>query len=180
MGSRERSRGLFDRRPICGACLGACEVQAITSTHLCCHDSRNFCTAVVQRPLCSTAAENLGESSLRILPGKELEELFSSPLLSLQAGGATELEETFEYRTNIRIAPQYRHPLFQPLSHATPQTFLVRPHHTHDRFVSFRFVSFRFVLFDAGRPLLRGTSFWGFRTTAVTLQFNGGRAFVRP
>ena len=27
-----------------------------------------------------------------------------------------------------------------------------------------RFVSFRFVGFDAGRPLVRDTSFWGFRT----------------
>ena len=30
--------------------------------------------------------------------------------------------------------------------------------------VPLRFVSFRFVGFDAGRPLVRGTSFWGFRT----------------
>ena len=35
--------------------------------------------------------------------------------------------------------------------------------HTHTRFVSFRFVGF-----DAGRPLLRGTSFWGFRTNVPT------------
>jgi hypothetical protein len=31
-------------------------------------------------------------------------------------------------------------------------------------FVSFRFVSFRFVGFDAGHPLVSGTSFWGIRT----------------
>ena len=31
-----------------------------------------------------------------------------------------------------------------------------------------RFVSFRFVSFDAGRPLVSGTSFWGFRTNVPT------------
>ena len=37
------------------------------------------------------------------------------------------------------------------------------------RFVSFRSVSFRFVGIDAGRPLVRGTSFWGFRTNVNSM-----------
>ena len=43
--------------------------------------------------------------------------------------------------------------------------------------VSFRFVSFRFVEFDAGCPLVRGTSFGGFRTNVLrvcTEVFFGG------
>ena len=43
-----------------------------------------------------------------------------------------------------------------------------------------RFVSFRFVGFDAGRPLLRGTSFWGFRTNVSSLTDQGIlRAFCK-
>ena len=37
-------------------------------------------------------------------------------------------------------------------------------HWRHLRQQAVRFVSFRFVRSDAGRPLVRGTSFWGFRS----------------
>ena len=179
MGNRERSRGLFDRRPICGACLGACEVQAITSTHCCCHDSRNFCTCT------AVVAQQLGKQQ-RILENL-LYEFFlarnsrnsSRPLFFL-----FKLEGPQSSKKHLSIARTFASLLstaihfsnhYLTLRHKPFWSALTTP-----TIVSFRFVSFRFVLFDAGRPLLRGTSFWGFRTTAVTLQFNGGRAFVRP
>ena len=146
MGSRERSRGLFDRRPICGACLGACEVQAITSTHLCCHDSRNnFLYG------CSVA-----QQQIRILENL-LYEFFlarnsrnsSRPLFFL-----FKLEEPQSSKKHLSIARTFASLLstaihfsnhYLTLRHKPFWSALTTPTIVSFRFVSFRFVSFRFV-----------------------------------
>ena len=150
MGSRERSRGLFDRRPICGACLGACEVQAITSTHLCCHDSsRNFCTAVVQRLQSVAQQQRILENLLYEFFLARNSRNSSRPLFFL-----FKLEGPQSSKKHLSIARTFASLLstaihfsnhYLTLRHKPFWSALTTPTIVSFRFVSFRFVSFRFV-----------------------------------